>query len=142
MIHVSVWRYLGQLVAERRLTIAARDGGGQQVVPARPGLAFVELAAELAKEERGVDLVLGPVDLKALEWTGYSQSMSMPSKMPDAAPLPPSVPSDGRSPSSSMSMHEPTNFRRDSAVAAAREKFVESLQPRIEMRTVSCGFAS
>ena len=39
-------------------------------------------------------------------------------------------------------MHDVTKARRDSAVAAAREKLGDPLQPRIEIRNVSRGFAA
>ena len=75
---------------------------------------------------------------------GYSQSMSMPSKIPAAEPGPPSSfqPPAGRFPLMNWSTHDATNACRDAAVAAASEKYFENVQPPIAMTSFSPGCAA
>ena len=77
--------------------------------------------------------------------TGYSQSMSIPSKTPAPAPGPPALsgqPPVGRSPLMNMSMHDFANFSRDACVRATSEKNFESVQPPIEIRIFKSGWAA
>src|SRR6185312_14973576 len=70
---------------------------------------------------------------------GHSQSMSMPSKTPAAAPGPPRPSNTGRLPLMYRSMQLETSFSRDSFVAAAAEKFLDQVQPPMEIMTFSWG---
>src|SRR5215217_3953431 len=73
---------------------------------------------------------------------GHSQSMSTPSKTPNAEPGPPagSPPICGRLPLMNRSRQEETKACRDAAVRAASEKYFEYVQPPIEMSTLSPGY--
>ncbi len=71
---------------------------------------------------------------------GHSQSMSKPSKIPAAAPLPPRPLVTGRSPLMYMSMQDFTNFCREASVLATSEKYLLYVQPPIDMRALSFGY--
>src|SRR5205809_5213954 len=76
---------------------------------------------------------------------GYSQSMSIPSNSPAAAPLPPAygghppIGTGGKFPFRIRSMHDSTKARREAAVAATSEKYVESVKPPIDISTLRLG---
>src|SRR5919198_3409913 len=75
---------------------------------------------------------------------GHSQSMSMPSKSPAAAPGPPMPPhpGSGRLPLMNRSMHDETKRSRDSFVSAASEKYFDHVQPPSEIRIFRLGYCS
>ena len=56
---------------------------------------------------------------------GHSQSRSMPSKTPAAAPGPPCRPAEGRLPLMNRSMQDATKRLARCAVSAASEKYVD-----------------
>src|SRR4051794_8829628 len=71
--------------------------------------------------------------------------MSMPSKMPAAAPSPPAFsgqPPPGRLPLMNVSMHDDTNDLRSSGVEASVENHVDLVQPPSEISTLRCGLAA
>src|SRR5262245_25676964 len=76
---------------------------------------------------------------------GHSQSTSMPSKTPAAAPGPPEPsPSTGpgRSPLMNRLTQDETKRLRDSFVRAASEKYFEKVQPPIEISTFRSGWSA
>ena len=78
-------------------------------------------------------------------WVGYSQSMSMPSKMPAAAPGPPEFsgqPPAGRLPLMNVSTQADTNACRRSGVAATLLNQVDLVQPPSEISTLRFGCAA
>src|SRR5437773_1558439 len=76
---------------------------------------------------------------------GYSQSRSIPSKTPAAAPAPPACsgqPPVGRSPLMNVSMQDFANFSREAGVNATSEKYFERVQPPTEIRIFRFGCAA